>query len=146
MRLNWSATCDSVWPIGSIYITINIATANDVKKKLGCGTWQMIEANRTLWSTTSNGGTLLSACLPSIAESSFSITNGAYFNAISTSSDNVFQTPICSSAVYEHAGYAADGDGTVNMDFSKATGSLHSDACTTIIPSAIKVYIWKRTA
>ena len=145
-RLNWSATCDSVWPIGSIYITINIATANDVKKKLGCGTWQMIEANRTLWSTTSNGGTPLSACLPSIAESSFSIATGAYFNAISTSSDNIFQTPACSSSIYEHNRYAAYGNGTVNMDFSKANGSLHSDTCSTIIPSAIKVYIWKRTA
>ena len=112
MRLNWSVTCDSVWPIGSIYITINIATANDVKKKLG----------------------------------SFSITTGAMFQAISTSSSNVFQTPTCSSNVYEHTGEGTNGAGMVNMDFSKATGSLHSDSCTTIIPSAIKVYIWKRTA
>ena len=99
-----------------------------------------------MWSTNSNVGSTLTACLPSIAESSFSITTGAMFQAISTSSSNVFQTPTCSSNVYEHTGEGTNGAGMVNMDFSKATGSLHSDSCTTIIPSAITVYIWKRTA
>ena len=144
MRLNWSATCDSVWPIGSIYITINTATADDVKNKLGCGTWQMIEANRTLWSATQGGGSVLQACLPSINESGFSITNGAVFNVISTNDNNVFQATTCNGSIYTYHEHNTNNNNTISMDFSKATDGLHKESCSSIIPSAIKVYIWER--
>ena len=154
MRLNWSATCDSVWPIGSIYISVNASTADIIKNKLGCGTWEMLGADKTLWSVqTSGGGTNLTACLPKIDNSSFSITAGAFFQSIAASSTNVFQTPTCSSSVYENTGEyeSTANDGEIKMDFSKALNSLHRDSCiidgeSVIIPSAIKVYIWKRIA
>ena len=143
MRLNWSATCDTVWPIGSIYISTNTSTASDVKNKLGCGTWEMLGANQTLWSVASSGGTQLNACLPNIS-GYFGINTGAFFTSqpSSVSNSNVFKTQ--TNRTCEHTGYYEDGNGKIQMDFSKATGSLHKDTCTTIIPSAIKVFIWKR--
>ena len=143
MRLNWSVTCDTTWPIGSIYISTNTSTASDVKNKLGCGTWEMLGANQTLWSVSSSGGAQLNACLPNIS-GYFGINTGAFFTSqpSSVSNSNVFKTQ--TNRTCEHTGYYEDGNGKIQMDFSKATGSLHKDTCTTIIPSAIKVFIWKR--
>lgn len=70
---------DSVYPIGSIFITMDNANPKDI---LGFGTWERIKTGVTLWSGDgTNTGTELEAGLPNIAgyvEGGYGSAGGAF--------------------------------------------------------------------
>ncbi|MBQ7552161.1 MAG: hypothetical protein IJT15_01785 [Rickettsiales bacterium] len=147
LRLIWGIendNCETNWPVGSIYISTSLGTADDVKKKLGCGAWQMVEANKTLWTISSgSGGGTTTPCLPNV-KGSFSINDGAYF----TGDGGLFTTSSATS------GYKDANDGGVSsykdkiqLSMSSATGGIWNTNCAGVVrPPAFAVYMWKRTA
>ena len=147
LRLIWGIendNCETNWPVGSIYISTSLETADDVKKKLGCGTWQMIEANKTLWTISSgSGGGATTPCLPNV-KGSFSIGDGANF----TVDGGLFTTSSSTS------GYKDSNNGSVSsykdkiiLSMDRATNGIWNTNCNGMVrPPAFAVYMWKRTA
>ena len=147
LRLAWYAendNCEKNWPIDSIYISTSLSTADDVRKTLGCGTWQMVEANKTLWTIDSGaGGGATTPCLPNV-KGSFSVNNGVSFTGdgglftVSSSSGNYTNT---------NGSYTSSYKDKIELSMNRATSGIWNNDCSGMVrPPAFAVYMWKRTA
>ena len=127
------------FPIGSIYLSYN----NTSPASLFGGNWEPIEADRTLWTTTTagQGGTPISAGLPNIK---------GYFNCYSynTTGEGCF-------SVKQNGGGPSTGGSNkwngVNFDASYQKDgnnpyNIYRYDVTTVQPPAIKIYAWHRVA
>ena len=148
VRLIWNSendNCEKNWPVGSIYISTSITTSDNVKKTIGCGTWQMVGANKTLWTISSgSGGGDTSPCLPNI-KGSFTIDSGANF----TGDGGLFTALSEPVGKRDNSGSNSNGSHAISVSLSMAnatSGIWNTNCANTVRPPAFKVYMWKRTA
>ena len=142
MQIPWqSPTCEANWPVGSIYISTSLSTADAVRNKLGCGEWISVNKDKVLWSVTSNANNLLTACVPEVA---------GWFHANKeldfTANGNLF-------SVAQSNGNFALGNNSNSSTYCKITANFSAynsiwGACgagvNTIRPTSVAVYMWKR--
>ena len=142
MQIPWQlASCDANWPVGSIYISTSLSTAEAVKNTLGCGEWIAVNQDNVLWSVSSNANNLLTACVPEVA---------GWFHANKeldfTANGNLF-------SVAQSNGNFALGNNGNSSTYCKITANFSAynsiwGACgagvNTIRPTSVAVYMWKR--
>lgn len=145
VRLDWvneNDNCEKNWPIGSIYVSTSLTTAENVKQIIGCGTWQMISANKTLWTISSGtGGGATTPCLPNV-KGSFSINDGAYF----TGDGGLFQTGSVLGKKDTNNGSSSSYKDKIQLSMSNVNSIWSSDCNGIVRPPAFTVYMWKRTS
>ena len=148
---NKSALIDIIYPVGSIYMSVN----NTSPQTLFGGTWVQIKDTFLLsagdtYSGGATGGeathTLTEAELPSISGSmtfrrwSWGSGSDSWSN-LTTAVDGKFtKTQVASSGV-DALGYGNNARGSDKYTFAFGSGSAHNN-----LPPYLVVYIWKRTA
>lgn len=136
-KINNTAFIDLVYPVNSIYISIN----NTSPASLFGGSWEALPDGYTLWTTTveGEGGSSISAGLPNITGtlgavahySNKDIVNGPFEKATDS---YIFRSGQGTTIQYFN----------LNMDLSKSNAIYGKS--NTVQPPAIKVYMWKRVA
>ena len=119
-----------VYPIGSIYISINKISPSDF---LG-GRWEQINEGYALWTCSNNAGKTISAGLPNITGS---IGKQALFN--NATSSGAF-------SISNGAGFGGGEYPFISKIFSfdaSHSNSIYGNS-STVQPPAYKVYAWKR--
>ena len=142
IQIPWQlASCEANWPVGSIYISTSLSTANAVRNKLGCGEWISVNKDKVLWSVSSNANNLLTACVPEVA-GWFHTNKELDF----TANGNLF-------SVAQSNGNFALGNNSIGSAYCKVTANFSAynsiwGACgagvNTIRPASVAVYMWKR--
>lgn len=133
--LNGKASKDEIYPVGSIYTSIN----NTSPASFFGGEWEALAEGRTLWTTTTDGqgGVLIAAGLPNITGQALTVS-GADTTASGAMSKSDSQ------------GNGPTGTGTgwrQSLIYFNASSSnnIYGNS-STVQPPAIRVYMWKRVS
>ena len=142
IQIPWQlASCEANWPVGSIYVSTSLSTADAVKEKLGCGEWIAINEDHVLWSVSSNADNLLTACVPDVsgwfhANKELDFTADGNLFSVAQSNDNF--------------ALSSDGNGVAYCkiiakfsEYNSIWGACGSDI-NTVRPASVAVYMWKR--
>ena len=135
-----------MWPIGSVYISVNARSAPFQNIPNCRSTWVQLSTGRTLWNveTTDQLGSLIDAGLPNIVGSISGIPDDRNGGHQYVSGSGAFSTSGGQTAVSYSLG-SSDKDNTkVTFDASESN-SIYGKS-TTVQPAAIKTTMWKRIA
>lgn len=139
-------TIDTIYPIGSIYLTVDTASTGTVSPaSIFGGTWERLPEGYALWTASSGAGNTISAGLPNIT--GYLHGTMQYYGS-KYGSSGAFR--------WENGNDATDYDGdtatTGRYKFDANLGAQHWNSAAagiygnskTVQPPAIKVYAWKR--
>ena len=134
-----SALIDLVYPVGSIYLSIN----NVSPEVFMAGKWELIEEGRTLWTTTSeDGGELIEAGLPNI-KGDLSLTGGGSSGGWLSGNGALKEKSAGNKKFWSASSGSSSGVSTgFEIDASKSNGIYGKS--DTVQPPAIKIYAFKR--
>ena len=143
---------NSVYPVGSIYITVGTGTTGSSSPAsfLG-GTWTRLPDGYTLWTASSGAydGTngTIAAGLPNI-KASWYMPN---FIRFGNNPDEGSATGAGSITYEKNGNHAQSGSAQsawhiTNNFNANSYNSVYNDNTSTVQPPAIKVYMWRRTA
>ena len=142
--ISWEVAdnCDSNWPIGSVYISTSLATADAVRNKLGCGTWTAVSENRVLWSISSSGASnnYLNACVPEVMGNFQGANREATFAA-----DGALFTTSTNFAISIRDNGNSSCLSRVSATFSDYD-SIWSCDPGIVRPASLAVYMWVRSS
>lgn len=117
---------DKIFPVGSIYISLNGVCPS-------YGTWEKLEAGRTLWNTDDGGLTYLEPTLPNV--------KGNAGSTMRTTDVASFMTYTYTGGLKSHSTYNWY---VITMDLSRQN-SIYKDGAT-VRPQSISVTVFKRVA
>lgn len=133
--LNGKASKDEIYPVGSIYTSIN----NTSPASFFGGEWEALPEGRTLWTTTTDGqgGTLISAGLPNITG-----------QALTVSGADTTASGAMSKSGAQDKGPTGTGTGWRQsyIYFNASSSNTIYGNSSTVQPPAIRVYMWKRVS
>lgn len=143
---------DTIYPVGSIYLTISTNPLNPSGSSpaswLG-GQWELLPADKALWTASSGAGGTIDAGLPNIK---------GEIQHITCDSEGVSATGSLMLYNYQQGWRAQGTSNYVNsiwtLGFNAAFGEIHNGSYSnfiygkkdTVQPPAYKVYAWRRKA
>ncbi len=145
-KVIWGQFLNKIYPVGSIYLSFNLSTADQVATALGGGKWVRLDDNNTFWTASSNGGKKISAGLPNIT-------------GTLTSADNVDHAFLADELASVTGAFSVTGAGTKygmsesssvkwgysSLSFSAKSSNSIYGASSTVQPPAYRVYAFQRT-
>ncbi len=132
--LTTSDLLSKVYPVGSIYMSIN----NTSPASFLGGSWTQIGAGYALWTASSGAGGTISAGLPNITGDF-----GAKTYSADTDGTGAFRWTWTDSGVTPSG---TNKDKNTRIDFNASRSSSIYGNSTTVQPPAYKVYAWRRTS
>lgn len=130
-KLDTSALLDKIYPVGSIYLSINnVSPASFIG-----GTWTPLPNNQALWLVTSGAGSSISAGLPNI-------TGNLNFYAYDLANN---KSGCFSSSWRWGSGAGGSGNDAGKIEFNASNSNSIYGNSNTVQPPAYKVYGWRRT-
>ena len=139
-----------VYPVGSIYITVETGTTGSSSPAsfLG-GTWTRLTAGCALWTASEGAGNIIAQGLPDIYGKIY-CNDGNYslFNARSTmcSLSNKSAIRITDDNGHSSSGTSSLGNYSRGLEFKASYYNSIYGNSSSVQPPAYKVYAWKRTA
>lgn len=137
-KVNTKTSLAEVYPVGSIYLTIN---PHGSPASIFGGTWELIPEGYSLWTASSGAGETISAGLPNITASASFTTNGQ--NGFISSTSGAFTSSSSVGYTVGTSGAATSSrNRTLSLNASRSSSIYGSS--TTVQPPAYKIYAYKR--
>lgn len=137
-EVNSKTTLDAVYPIGSIYLTLN---EHGSPAKIFGGTWERISAGYALWTASSGAGGTISAGLPNIT-GKITVGGDTMSSGVENARVGGAFRPTGSEVSNAEKGGGGGKDNGVTFNASRSS-SIYGKS-TTVQPPAYKVYAYKR--
>ncbi len=131
---------DTIYPVGAVYISIESTSP----ASLFGGSWTAISSGYALWTTTSSGGSTLSAGLPNI-------TGTLGFEFMTNTRTHVAGTGALSGSSFSgsdtHGGAgSSQKEDYLSLSFSASNSNSIYGNSSTVQPPAYQVYAWRRVS
>lgn len=143
-----SATISSIYPVGSIYITVSTSSTCPIANLIPNSTWVKVSSGRVLQGADSSQtpGQTIAAGLPNLYGKFRAGTTDNGFCTFYVSTGGVFTTEDVGSALYNVENTGGSSKTAKRIVFNaKNDNSIYGNS-STVQPPAYCVNIWKRTA
>ena len=131
-----SNTLNSIYPVGSIYITTQNTISCPIASLINGSQWELVAQDRALWGGNGpNANTTIEAGLPNITGT----VSGLLYNGDGT--NGAF-----SASYYTRFGNGGSENNRGKADFNASRSNAIYGRSNTVQPPAYRVNVWRRTA
>jgi len=129
---------NSIYPVGSIYLTVSTSPLNSSPASWLGGTWERLPEGYALWTASSGAGNTIGAGLPNITGGFAGVPVGSAFPG---SPSGAFQS---SEQTGSSNTWGSSNAPRATINFNASNSNNIYGSSSTVQPPAYKVYAWKR--